>query len=52
MKPLYVRIGGGLGNQMFNYAVGLKIAATTGRQLILDSTEFLGGVRFWLRKQV
>lgn len=39
MKKLVVRIGGGLGNQMFNFAVGLKLAKETGRSLVLDITE-------------
>jgi hypothetical protein len=42
MRKLYVRIGGGLGNQMFNYAVGKAIAERTGRKLVLDDlSEFV-----------
>lgn len=36
-----VRFGGGLGNQMFNYVTALKLAQETGRELCLDSSEYL-----------
>ncbi len=39
-KSIITRIGGGLGNQMFNFAVGESIAASTGRRHILDLAEF------------
>ena len=41
MKIIYTRVGGGLGNQMFNFAVGESIAARTGRSHVLDLAEFL-----------
>jgi hypothetical protein len=41
MKTLVVRISGGLGNQMFEYALGLAFSKLTGRELRLDLTDFL-----------
>jgi len=41
MKTLVVRISGGLGNQMFEYALGLSFAKRTGRELRLDLSDFL-----------
>ena len=41
MKTIFTRVGGGLGNQMFNFAVGESIAARTGRRHFLDLAEFL-----------
>jgi len=41
MKTLVVRVSGGLGNQMFEYALGLAVAQRTGRALRLDLTDFL-----------
>lgn len=35
-----VRIIGGLGNQMFQYAAGLALATRTGAALVLDTTAF------------
>ena len=37
-SPLVVRIRGGLGNQLFQYASALGIAAATGRPLRVDVT--------------
>ncbi|MBM4162920.1 MAG: alpha-1,2-fucosyltransferase [Lentisphaerae bacterium] len=41
MKTLVVRVSGGLGNQMFEYALGLAVSQRTGRVLRLDLTDFL-----------
>lgn len=40
MKNVVVRIGGGLGNQMFQYAYGRHLSDLTGRKLWLDKNEF------------
>ena len=39
-KSVITRIGGGLGNQMFNFAVGEAIAVRTGRRHLIDLAEF------------
>jgi hypothetical protein len=41
MKKVVARITGGLGNQMFGYAVALAIARRTGRELYFDLTDFV-----------
>jgi hypothetical protein len=41
MKTIVVRVSGGLGNQMFEYAFGLAVSKRTGRDLRLDLTDFL-----------
>lgn len=41
MKSVVVRVSGGLGNQMFEYALGLAVSHRTGRALRLDLTDFL-----------
>jgi len=41
MKKLVVRISGGLGNQMFEFALGLAMSQRTGRELRLDLTDFI-----------
>lgn len=51
MKKVVVRVGGGLGNQMFEYALGCALAKRTGRTLCFDLTDFivfLGGRTFQL----
>lgn len=51
MKQIVARITGGLGNQLLNYAVALGIAERTGREVILDLTDFLvfcGGRKYQL----
>ena len=40
MPKLVVKIGGGLGNQMFQYALGRYIADKTGHEIVLDLTDF------------
>lgn len=40
MRTVTVRIIGGLGNQMFQYAAGLALAVRTGGRLALDLTAF------------
>lgn len=40
MHPVIVRIGGGLGNQLFEFAHGLKLAELTGRPLLLELNNF------------
>ena len=40
MQTVTVRIIGGLGNQMFQYAAGLALATRTGARLVLDTTAF------------
>lgn len=40
MKKLFVRIGGGLGNQMMNYALALSLVEVHGAQMIIDTSEF------------
>ncbi|MDD4441270.1 MAG: alpha-1,2-fucosyltransferase [Kiritimatiellae bacterium] len=40
-KNVVVRIGSGLGNQLFRYAAGLRLASDTGRQLRFDLTDFI-----------
>ena len=40
---IIVRIMGGLGNQMFQYAFGRAVAAETGRELVLDLTSMPTG---------
>ena len=42
-SPVYVRLLGGLGNQLFQYAMGRNLADQRGAELVLDS-------RFILRK--
>ncbi|HEY1057267.1 MAG TPA: alpha-1,2-fucosyltransferase [Limnobacter sp.] len=39
-KPLVVRIAGGLGNQMFQYAAALALAQRTGQALQIDARAF------------
>ena len=41
MNKVVVRISGGLGNQMFEYAVGCAMADRTGRALRFDLTDFI-----------
>jgi hypothetical protein len=41
MKKVVVRISGGLGNQLFEYAVGCAMAERTGRALRFDLTDFI-----------
>jgi hypothetical protein len=41
MKEVVARVTGGLGNQLFSYAVALGIAERTGRALRFDLTDFL-----------
>jgi len=41
MKKVVVRISGGLGNQMFEYAVGCAMAERMGRDLRFDLTDFI-----------
>ena len=36
-----VHFGGGLGNQLYNYATGLHLAHSTGRLLVKDPSEYL-----------
>ena len=38
-----VRLAGGLGNQMFQYAAGRAVALATGRRLLLDPSAIPGG---------
>src|SRR5665213_1966567 len=38
---IYVRLMGGLGNQMFQYAVGRELAVTRGVGLVLDKSHYL-----------
>ena len=38
--PVIVRLEGGLGNQLFQYAAGRSLALATGRDLLLDSSAF------------
>lgn len=40
-EPLIVRIGGGLGNQLFMYAAGYALAKRLGRPLLLDTSWYL-----------
>ena len=37
---IVVRLIGGLGNQMFQYALGRHLALTNGVELLLDTTHF------------
>ena len=39
---IIVRLSGGLGNQMFQYAAGLRLALTLGTSLKLDAREVAG----------
>ncbi|WP_370264173.1 alpha-1,2-fucosyltransferase [Limnobacter sp.] len=39
-KPVVVRLAGGLGNQMFQYAAGLALATRLGAQLHIDTREY------------
>jgi hypothetical protein len=51
MKDVVARITGGLGNQLFSYAVARGIAERTGRAVRLDLTDFLifyGGRKYQL----
>ena len=38
--PVIVRLEGGLGNQLFQYATGRTIALATGRDLLLDTSAY------------
>ena len=40
-RSVVVHFGGGLGNQLFNYATGLHLARKTGRHLVKDPSEYL-----------
>lgn len=40
-EPLIVRIGGGLGNQVFMYAAGYALAKRHGRPLLIDTSWYL-----------
>jgi len=51
VKQVVARVTGGLGNQLLNYAVALGIAERTGREVVLDLTDFLifpGGRKYQL----
>lgn len=39
-SPVLVRLEGGLGNQLFQYAAGRSLALATGRDLLLDSSAY------------
>lgn len=41
MRYIVARITGGLGNQLLNYAVALGIAERTGREVVLDLTDYV-----------
>lgn len=47
MKKVIVRIGGGLGNQLNNYAIALQLARASGKDLCKDPSEYL---MIWNRK--
>lgn len=38
--PVFVRLEGGLGNQLFQYAAGRSLALATGRDLLLDTAAY------------
>jgi len=38
--PVIVRLEGGLGNQLFQYAAGRTVALETGRKLLLDRSAY------------
>lgn len=53
MKKVVVRVSGGLGNQMFEYAVGCALAQRTRREIRFDLTDFLvfrNGRKYQLQK--
>ena len=51
MRYVVARITGGLGNQLLTYAVALGIAERTGREVVLDLTDYVifpGGRKYQL----
>src|SRR5438105_8520438 len=40
MRRVVMRMAGGLGNQLFQYAAGLALANTPGARLLLDTTPY------------
>ena len=40
MRRVVMRMAGGLGNQLFQYAVGLALAEARGARLLLDTTTY------------
>jgi beta-1,4-mannosyl-glycoprotein beta-1,4-N-acetylglucosaminyltransferase len=39
-RTVMARISGGLGNQLFTYATMMKIASETGREILIDDSEY------------